>query len=138
MILDVKPGSVMVTPQSGTAWIAKPGDAMYSSALMVASHHYIHGRWIPVEDISYGKPTFLSMREQFTFRNSPVHWLGYGVTLNRQPMQKWETADSVRGYVDVWLRCEELSMWMSAEQKVVTATRSLRHRLFGRVEFVKL
>lgn len=126
MISDVKPGSVMIMPLNGDVpWIASPGDAMYSTALMVASHHWIKGKWIPVEEIDNQTPTFLSMRDCFAHLNSECHWRSYGVILDDSPVQKWETADSERGYVDVWFRQYQ-------------APGVIRHRLFGKVEFVKL
>lgn len=69
-------------------------------------------------------PTFLSV-DRFPFRNSEVSPNGWGVMLDGEPIAKWETADSVRGYVDLWAR--------HAITQIV-----YRHRMFGIVEFVKL
>jgi len=126
MIPDVKPGSVMVTPPlPNVPWIASPHDTLYSTAVMIASHHWIDGKWTSVDEILSEHPTFLSMRDGFAHLNSECAFRSYGVLLNGKPVQKWETADSERGYVDVWFRQYK-------------APGVIRHRLFGKVEFVKL
>lgn len=131
----MKAGSIRGKTPEGDEWISKPGDALYSSSMFCASEYWSEYLldWVPIEhDIQL--PQFLTMNEKFAHLNSDSARFKWGVTLDGVPLQKWETADSQRGYADVWMRVEIPTFRIHG----FVVTISIRHRLFGRVEFVRL
>lgn len=127
---DVKPGSVMYE-RDGERVIVSPHDPMYSTAQFIATHYWSSDdqAWFPIHADDVFKGTFLTLNQNFSHLNVYGPDLSVGVTLNGEPVEKWETADSERGYVDVWFR-------LNAYPKPVTGV--IRHRLFGVVRFVAL
>lgn len=117
-------GTIKVTFEDGHSYFCLPDHPRYSERLFCASHWWSvkYEEWISMEAFGGDFPTFLSLGS-FAHLNSNCSPLLFGVMLDGEPVEKWETADSVRGYVDVWARQENVRV---------------RHRLFGNVEFVQL
>lgn len=119
-------GAIVITISDLHHRMSRPVDPSYENDLMVASHYWsaIKATWIEIDkDIEF--PTFMSMRAQNRFRCSEAAPFLWAVLLNGKPCTKWETADSQRGYVDLWHR-------------EATSQRTVRNRLFGRVKFIKI
>lgn len=116
-------GALAIYDEESELCFYKITDHMFETALFAATHYWSTKRseWVEMsEDVEL--PSFMTTRGDLRFRASESAPLLWACKLNGRFMTKWETADSERGFVDVWERDSLVR----------------RHRLFGTIEFVRI
>lgn len=54
---DYKPGSLKVVREDGSEWTCQPGESLFSTATMIATHYWHtengkNGHWVPIDDLN--------------------------------------------------------------------------------------